>query len=302
MTFEEDDASSSLVYAVDHAIIMHREAHFGGNFDIMLTYYRNEGRGVSQDFTIQRIEQLQHLEVHENKNLASFILSGAEMEKIAHIKEVYQKLRALYEIKNSKNQIPLLIADLILAENTEIPAAIDAVVEKKSAIVPALIELLRQEDFYDPLYPGYGQAPFLAAEALGKIGDKRAIISLFEHIGESDFYGEEAILHALHMIGQPAKDFLLRVLNASPYTFDNERAAIALVAFKGDSEVVENCLKILQRIDLQKHELFANYLILACEGVSSPQLQKELLKFAQLQSTPKILRLDIQSMLGAKSS
>ena len=74
--------------------------------------------------------------------------------------------------------------------------------------MPALIDLLRNEDFYDPLFPGYGEAPVLAAKCLGLIGDKRAIISLFEAIGEGDFFNEDIILDALHVIGNPARDFL----------------------------------------------------------------------------------------------
>src|SRR5262249_53231399 len=154
------------------------------------------------------------------------------------------------ESSKTKDRIPLLIANLILAEEEEVEFAMEAVVAEKTAIVPSLISLLRNEEFHDPLFPGYGLAPILAAQCLGQIGDQRAIISLFETIGEFDFFDEEVSLKALSIIGEPAKQFLLRVLHSRPVTVDNEKAAIALLAFKDDPEVASRCLQLLKEIDL----------------------------------------------------
>lgn len=174
-----------IAYSIDNAILMHRDAHFGGDFDVMIDYYQKEGRGVCKDFDIERIQQMAHTEKSSGKNLSPLMLSGPEAEKVADARKTYQELREVCENKKATNTVPRLIAELILAENDEIPQAIKAVVAEKTAAVPALIDLLRSEDFYDPLNPGYGEAPALAAKCLGQIGDKRAIISLFEAIGSA---------------------------------------------------------------------------------------------------------------------
>lgn len=296
MTHNEKSEEYSLTYSIDNAILMHRDVHFGGNFELMLDYYKNEGRGTAKEFDIARIEQLNQMQIESGSDLAPLMLSGPEIEKIARARQVYQQLKALYEVKNQKNRIPTLIADLILAEEEDVPAALGAAAAEKSAIVPALIDLLRNDEFYDPLYPGYGQAPDLAAQCLGMIGDKRAIISLFEQIGKGDFFVEDTILKALQAIGAPAKTFLLHVMHAQPITSDNENAAVALIAFKDDPEVTTACLKMLQTIDLNKNSLFATYLVLACEGLTSISQRKELLHLAEQSTTPKTIILDIKAI------
>lgn len=285
-----------IAYSIDNAILMHRDAHFGGDFDVMLDYYGKEGKGISKDFDIERIQELAHLQKSSGKDLAPLMLSGAEAEKVASARKAYQDLRELCENKNAKVSIPRLIAELILAESEETPQAVQAVVAEKTAIVPALIDLMRSEEFHDPLFPGYGEAPALAAKCLGMIGDKRAIISLFESIGEEDFFNEDIIFDALKAIGNPAKEFLLRVLHGRPITGDNDRAAVALLEFKDDSEVSSACLKMLQEIDLKKYTPLATYLVLACEGLSTAQERQTLLELAQKPSTPQSLRLDIDTL------
>lgn len=293
---EEDIENFPMAYSIDNAILMHRDVHFGGDFNTMLEYYKQEGKGVNKEFDITRIEELYQMEKVSERNLSLLLLSGAEAEKISLAKETYQKLRDLYEIHNPKNRYPRLIADLILAEEEESAAAIEAIVAEKGAIVPELVNLLRNEDFYDPLFPGYGQAPSLAAECLGRIGDKRAIISLFETIGSSDFFNEDNVLNALYSIGKPSKDFLLKVLHARPLTGDNEQAAIALIKFKDDLDVSSACLKMLHEIDLNKNTPLAIYLVLACEGLSSESQRKELLELAEKPTTPRMVRQDILTL------
>jgi HEAT repeat protein len=299
---DEEMDPYAVAYSVDNSILMHRDAHFGGSFELMLDYYRKGGKGISQDFEIERIQQLADMEKRTQKNLAAIFLSGGEAEKVAKAKQAYQTLRDLYEISRPKKKYPRLIADLILAEDEEEMArAIDSVVAEKGAIVPALVDLLHSDEFYDPLFPGYGQAPDLAAVCLGKIGDKRAIISLFEVIGEGDFYHEDAVLDALKGIGEPAKEFLLKVLHGRPLNQDNERAAIALVYFKNDPDVAATCLKMLQEIDISKNVPLATYLILVCEGLSSKDLKNEFLTLSKQQLIPKILQQDIQAVANAWS-
>lgn len=295
----EDFDEFPIAYSIDNAILMHRDAHFGGDFSTMIDYYNKGGKGVNQEFDLSRIEELHSTQQRTGKDLSPLMLSGAEAEKVSHSRDLYKQLRDLYEKKHVKSSIPRLIADLILAEEEETQQAVQAVVKEKGAIVPALIDLVRTEDFYDPLFPGYGQAPVLAAECLGLIGDKRAIISLFESIGTGDFFNEDVILDAIRTIGQPAKEFLLRVLHGRPLNIDNERAAIALVKFKDDHEVAQACLTMLQEIDLVKEEALATYLVLACEGLSSKKEREALLALAKHPKTPKTVRQDIMAVAKA---
>lgn len=293
---DNDIEQFPIAYSIDNLILMHRDAHFGGDFNVMLDYYKRNGRGVSIEFDVERIQQLADIQSASGGDLSPVMLSGAEAEKVADSRKLYKELRKLCESEDKKNVVPRLIAELILSEEEEIPAVVQAVVAERTAIVSALIDLLRSEEFYDPLVPGYGQAPVLAAECLGRIGDKRAIISLFEAIGSGDFFNEDIVLDALKAIGEPAKQFLLKVLQGKPLTGDNDQAAVALIAFKDDAEVSTVCLKMLQEIDIAKNIFLATYLVLACEGLALPEERRALLAFAEKATTPKNIRQDIAAV------
>lgn len=286
-----------LVDSIDHEILMHRDAHFGGQFSIMLDYYRKEGKGVQPEFDISRIERLALLEEQLKQNLAALFLAAHEMQKVADSREAYQRLRAIYEVKKPKSSYPRLIADLILSEEEEPEAEISAIAAEKDKIVSALIDLLCSEELYDPLFPGYGQAPFLAVQCLGRIGDKRAIISLFEALGQGDFFGDDQIVKALKSIGQPAREFLLHVLNGRPINEDNEKAAIALIAFKDDEEVANHCFDLLQQPDIQKDPCLPTYLVLACSGLKDPVRHQALKVMSKDPKLPSLLREDIKGVM-----
>ncbi len=184
----------------------------------MLDYYLNEGKGIHPDFDLERIYALTKIEKEMKADLAPLMLSGADAEKVAKSKGAYKKLKHLYEKHKPETKQMRLIADLILSEEIDPVEEMQAIVEEKAAIVPALIEVIKSEDYYDPLFPGYGLAPSLAAKCLGLIGDKRAIIALFESIGQGDFFDDDVALEALRNIGKPAKDFLLKVLHRKQIT------------------------------------------------------------------------------------
>lgn len=286
-----------LIDSIDHEILMHRDAHFGGQFSVMLDYYRQEGKGVQQEFGISRIERLAALEQELKQNLAALFLAGSEAQKVAGAREAYRKLKAIYEVKKPKISFPQLIADLILSEDEEAEEEIAAIVAEKDQVVPALIDLLRSEEFYDPLFPGYGLTPFLAAKALERIGDKRAIISLFEALGEGDFFADEQMLKALKAIGKPARDFLMNVIVGHPLNEDNEKAAIALITFKDEDGVADLGFDLLQKQDIQKDPCLPTYLVLICAGLKDPtkrQIFREMAKNPQL---PSLLREDMKAVI-----
>jgi hypothetical protein len=285
-----------VISETDKAILMHRDIHFGGKFDFMIDYYLKGGKGIHPDFELTRIKELQIIEEGMKQNLAGLMLSGPDAERVAEAKDAYKKLKDLYEKESDAYRLPKIIADLILSEEENPQAEIDAVVAEKGAMVPLLMDLLKSEDFHDSLFPGYGYAPALATKCLGLIGDKRAIISLFESIGNEDFFNEDLALEALHKIGEPAKAFLLKVMHARPITADNESAALALVQFKDDPEVGKACLEALKGLDIKKEFPLATYLILACEGITDKKQQQELIALGKLPSTPGMLRRDIETL------
>lgn len=294
MSLEDDYDSFSLGEAMDNAILMHRDAHFSGNFDLMLSYYLKDGKGVYDDFSIPRIEMLAAYEKTTGQNLAPILLTGPEIERIALSKEAYKQLRKVYDKKDLHSK---LIADLILSEDENPEKEVAAIVREKKAIVPSLLNLVRSEDFYDPLFPGYGKAPLMAAQCLGMIGDSSAIIALFESIGKGDFFDDDISLNALKAIGQPAKAFLLKVLQSKPINEDNERAAIALLAFKADPEIAKVCFHLLKNIDLKKELPFATYLILGCEGLDESTDRTEFEKLLHNPDFPKDLKVDLQTVI-----
>lgn len=294
---QNDFSEFPLLDETDREILMHRDIHFGGLFAIMLEYYHQHGKGVNPSFPIERIEALAVIEKELNQNLAPIFLDVPQMEKVAEARQAYKDLRSIYEVVKPKSKIPQLIADLIFSEEHEEEANIAAVAMEKESAVPALLNLLREEKWYDSLFPGYGLAPELAVKCLGLIGDKRAIISLFEALGQGDFFADEEILMALKQIGDPAKAFLLKVVKGKPYNEDNEKAAMALVPFQGDSEVLAICFSLLKDPQVQHDPALFSYLSLACEGIQKTPLRDEFIDFVEKSSIPKDLRDEMHMMI-----
>lgn len=244
----------------DHSILLHRDAHFAGSFEAMLDYYQEERKGVQQDFDIERISQLAEIEGNVGEDLSQVMLSEGELEAVKEVRQSYEKLRELYEDDGDSSKLPRLVADLILSEEEDPETEIQALVDQGAVTVPALVTLLRSEEFAQALSPGYGWGPILAARCLGRIGDPSAIIPLFESLGSEDFVLEEAALSALEMIGDKARDFLLQVLETETITRDNERAAMALVRFRDDPNVQETARTLLSSSPVGKDAFCAEYL------------------------------------------
>lgn len=274
-----DLSSFPLIDRNDHEILMHRDVHFSGNFSLMLSYYEEEKKGVQPEFEMKRIKSLQQMEEKSEQNLSNLFLDEEEKEEMAKAKEKYHYLRELYE-KNA-SPLSLLIADLILTEDIEATEEMENLVREGEKAVPLLIDLLSQEDFYNPLYPGYGLAPAYAAACLGKIKDPRAIPALFEALGRSDFFTEDTILDALENHGLAAKDFLIKKLSSEPFTKDNENAAIALLSFPIDEELSKVFLKVLKNPSSHKRPNFTSYLTLGCEALKNAEDQETFKQLAK---------------------
>lgn len=294
MTTPEEEFT--LTDSLDAQILMHRDSHFGGKFEFMLDYYNKGGKGIQPEFDLERISALSETERQMGQNLSAMMLSGADAEKVASARAAYKSLRDLYEDSRAKTKLPVLIADLILAEDELPQKEIDAIVAYKEAAVPLLIDLLRSAELSDPLFPGYGLAPALAVACLGKIGDKRAVISLFEAIGEADFFNEDLILDALKSIGAPAKEFLLKVVQGRPLNYDNERAAIALERFKEDPSVAKICFEQLKLPEVRKDMLLFTYLALNCEGLTDKEDRELFRAWGHDSSLPKSVQMDMRTI------
>lgn len=304
-----EEGESFLIDEEDKEILMHRDAHFAGNFDAMLESYREEKRGAVLDVSLKRIESLYNQEKGLKKNIAPYLLSGTDSEKIAESKKMYAELRSLYEQQGDKENISTAIADLILTENEEPQEEIEKVISYADQAITPLIELINSQLFQDPLFPGYGKAPLAAATALGQLyahsdaqnlsATKNILLpkvlrSLFDLMRQNNTDYEETALAALRSIGASAKEFLMKQLAAKPITQDNEQAAVALHIFADDADIATFCFKMLQDKELQKKASIALYLVLGCESLPMP-LRNEFIKLVQSGVFPEEVRREAEA-------
>lgn len=292
-----DSSSYPIIDSVDKEILMHREAHFGGLFSVMLEYYQNEGKGVQEGFSLARIEQLAQWEEELQQNLAPLYLQGPEAELVGEAKKGYKQLREVLE-RSKKTELPArLIADLLLSESVPPEEEILAIVACGEAAIPSLLHLLQSDSFASPLFPGYGFAHELAAECLGRIGHQKALYPLFEALGEGDFFSDEKILRALKALEGPAKQFLLKKMQSTPYGEENSKAAFALEEFAGDPEVSLAALALLKKPEILLHPALFSYVVLLLGPVREKELQKQFRDLISSLSVPSSAKGEIQAVL-----
>lgn len=302
---DEDDEDESLYTEgmtegmsdeLDHEILMHRDAHFGGDFKTMIDYYSQEGIGVLPEITLERLEYLDQCEQELNQNLSTSLLSAGEIDKTLRSRKIYANLKNIYEEGGEENTIPRLIADLILTEDEEPTKETMACIEMGPKIVPELIQLIKTDEFYDPIFPGYGLAPALAIYCLGQIGDPTSIVPIFESLNEDIVFDEETVIEALVSLGDPAKEFLLKLLKGRPITEDNENAAFILSGFSEDPQIAKAALTQLQDLSIYSHTFFVSYLLCNCVSLEDPKDQQQLLELARNPNVPKEIQLEIESL------
>lgn len=257
------DEGLYLVDEEDRDIIMHRDVHFGGKFDIMLEAYYNETKAAVLDTSVKRIKGLQAYEEKLGSDIAPLILQGADAEKVAFAKKMYKELSTLFEAK--EKDLPQAIGSLILSENEDPEQEIKEVVSYKEQAIHPLLDILTSDLFKDPLFPGYGLALIHAADALGKLHAVEAIYPLIALLSEASFGFEEAAVRNLHAIGDPAKDVLMKLTAQIPVSSTNERAAYALLLFKEDLKVATFFFETLKKF--LKYKALGVYLVLGCEAL-----------------------------------
>ena len=284
-----------LVETIDMEILMHRDIHFGGSFDVMIEYYEQDGIGVMPDFQVDQMKRLQELEKELKQNLSELYLPEAAKDIVKEAQKLYADLREIYEQKEGD----ALLSDLILSEE-EIPKnEMEALIEKKGEAVPALIHLLSSHTFYDPLFPGYGRSPIFAAQCLSKIQDERAIPPLFEALGQENFFTDEEIILALASFGEKSKTFLIKRLKGKPFSKDNEYAAIALSGFGDDEEIAQAALDVLERKETLKKPLFSSYLVFACSALTQQSDRERLSHISQMEELLPSIRDEISIVVNS---
>lgn len=295
---EGSETAQLLTEQIDHQILMHRDAHFGGDFKVMLDYYSDEDHvGIQLDFDLDRIAYLAEVEKEIGQDLAPLMLNAAEAESVGKARLAYAQLKEIYEIESNTTLLPRLIADLVLSEEEEPLETIEAVVSQGTSITADLIALVKSDEMYDPLYPGYGYAPYLAILCLGQIGDARAIIPIFETLSRQLIFDEMVIIEALASIGEPAKEFLLQVIKSRPLTQDNLNAAFALIAFSQDTQVAIACFEQLKDQTVQEKPLLRTYLLDNCYALKITPFREDFIKMSDAPNILADLRSEMKTLI-----
>ena len=217
----------------DTQLLMQRDAHFSGSFSAMKEYYQNpDAKGVFEEIDPERIAFLEDIERRLKRNLAPLLICGSDAEKVAASRKMYQQLREAA----SKSDAGGLLAEAILSEKSVeemLAGASKEILQKPEA----LLLIATSDALADPLFPGYGKAPWFAIQLLGQLRYASAVKDLFPLIGRRDFDTETYILSALRQIGEPAKTFAIKKLSSRPLSADNERAVLVLLEFLPDEEI-----------------------------------------------------------------
>jgi hypothetical protein len=288
---EYTESFFSLREEEDIFILLHRQIHFGGKFSVMIEYYETEGVGMHPDISLKRLQELENLEQTLGQDLAELLLGEEHHDIIQDSLHVYDQLRNVYEQDSSEQE--KAIADLILSENDEAEEEINQLASFGEKAVPLLIELVKNEQFRNPLYPGYGLAPLNAIRCLGRIGSEKAIYPLFEILGSLDSLDEQEVMSVLRTLGEKSFSFLLNTLQSKPFTEDNERAAFALTHFAEKPEVAAAAASLLQLPETLKHPRFAQAHVLLTENLKENDLQQNVLAIAEDPKCPKEVKEEI---------
>ncbi len=287
----------SLKNHLDCEILLHRNSHFGGQFATMIAYYRSEGKGIQIEFPLARLEKLARIEQKLGMDLAQLLLNPLQNARLKSAQGAYHSVRTRLALGQNPRSAEHSLARLILSDREEPIEQLRAVEQLGGDAVAPLIELFSAREFYDPLYPGFGLAPELAAKCLGLIKDPRAIPALFAQLGNLSFFTEDVVLEALRKIGEPSRDYLLDKLQMLPITEENQKAALALVHFRRDFEVAATGFRLLTDERVRERSGFANFLVMICEGLAGTSLAASFQRLQDDESIPQLLRHDVREVI-----
>jgi hypothetical protein len=280
-----------LLNEIDLEILMHKDAHFGGSFTVMIEYYGGEGVGIQEEFDLQRIKDLAIFD--KDGHLSAETLPDLAKNDVFFSKELYKKFRDCYE---GEDALPKKLADLVLSESDDPEKEIIALSTFQKRAIKPLVEILLQDHFYNPLNPGYGRAPINAALSLKKIGNTDAIPYLFGALGKS-FTVDEILINTLISFGKDGEEFLYDRLKGTPYTKDNYLAAMALSSFPVSDETAELALSLLTRKETFGQPSYASYLICICEGLENDGERKKFIEIANSDHLTKHLASEMKIII-----
>lgn len=285
---DEEFGHIPFLNAIDLDILMHKDAHFGSNFSIMIDYYKEDGVGVMPDFELERLEELATLEKSLGTSLSKDLLPPQAVEQVERSRKMYQDLRKVYE--SGDQSLAAKISDLILTEKEFPEEEIENILKFGKDCFDALIHLVTSVDFYDPLFPGYGRTPIFAAIALEKLQDKRALPYLFSALGQENFFTDDAIIRAIISFKEEGKAFLLKRLVQEPISKENVHAIMALTTLEDDEDVAKLSLTLLEKESVRKNENFMRYLIFASSGLKHESDRMRFVELKKLIPSTGILR------------
>lgn len=259
---------------LDREIIKHKQVHFASSFPAMIAYYEKESKGAVLPVEIERLQELHGIEQATGHDLATLVLSDQDIVEIKQAKEAYHKIEAL-----EKDQEDLV--DLIFSEEED-PKELIEKLSQNATIRPLLLEMLQSDDFFNPLFPGYGFAPVLAAKVLAKAKEKKAIPLIFERIGQLTFDIENDLFATLANFEQEGIDFLLQILRHKGLSSEVKHAILALAYFEPNEELSIEALRKLQSLPLVNADVHSIVLIELCRALKD---QKQRVEFSQLKQT-----------------
>ncbi len=286
-------SSVPFIDELDEQILLHREVHFGGSWDEMLTYYKKKGVGCLPEISFKRIQKLADLEKKGHNFLHSLPDEGKD--EIKKAKKLYEHLRELYESKQTP-AIQQKIADLILSEESHPKKEIDTLIKEGEKAIKPLEDLISSETFKTPLHPGYGRAPLFAAQILATLKKSSSLPILFSSLGDN-LSLDEALIHAILSYGVEAKTFLLKKLTHLPFSQDNERAAIVISSMTPDDEIAKICLNLLNQADVIKNLSFAPYLVFPCEALKTMEERTLFSHLCSQSITPVFVRQEMELVI-----
>ena len=227
-------------------ILLHRDVHFGQNFDVMLEYYaRDEAPGIQEDIEIRKIKELMALEKKLGKNIAPYLLGGAEMERIAFFRGLYRQFETLLSL-SPEGSTERLIAEFFLSDG-EWESVLQKIDSSSIQKVHLLKEILLDDIWFDPLSPGFGMVPKAIVRIFGQRPSSESVRTLFSILEQGSFEFEEEVLSALRKIGDLARDFCIERFVSSQDVREKEKALIVLSRFVPDKKVQECVLTWLEK-------------------------------------------------------
>ncbi len=281
-----EEGAFPLIDEEDVAIILEREAHFSGNFPLMIEYYSNdENKGINEEISLHRILKLHEIEkalAKDGKNLAALLLQGRDAEHLQLAKKAYKTLSEIHHYQDQegeasrpeKNHPAVILAECILSEEP-IDVLVDRFKDVFKGSEKLLYTLISSHSFYDRLFPGYGLAPLFAIKTLGKLKDAHAVPILFDQLfryNESREDVDEEILTALRSIGDPVKKKALSLALDSMWSVDKEKALHILIEFLPDTSISEAILDHLIRSSCRLSTSFLQYAILLLESLPDQRI------------------------------